>query len=141
MGLERRGFSAGDVRVLRECYRLLYRSNLNVKQACGQIASEIATAEVRDHLLDFIEKSQRGIVHDSRPGLGRLQGCLKISGVPVSFAPFRAEPAHVIHNVVSDFEDMSSGDRRRAFCPEPRPPRVLQRHRVWPFEALSARFR
>ncbi len=62
VGLERRGFSATDVRALRECYRFLYRSNLNVKQACGQIAAEIAASEVRDILLAFIEKSQRGIV-------------------------------------------------------------------------------
>ena len=62
VGLERRGFAAADVRALRECYRFLYRSNLNVKQACGQIAAEIAASEVRDTLLVFIEKSQRGIV-------------------------------------------------------------------------------
>jgi acyl-[acyl carrier protein]--UDP-N-acetylglucosamine O-acyltransferase len=47
---------------LRECYRFLYRSNLNVKQACAQIAAEIASSDVRDHLLAFIEHSQRGIV-------------------------------------------------------------------------------
>ena len=62
VGLERRGFSAADVRALRECYRLLYRSNLNVKQACEKIAAEIASSGVRDNLLTFIEKSQRGIV-------------------------------------------------------------------------------
>ncbi|MCX6970438.1 MAG: acyl-ACP--UDP-N-acetylglucosamine O-acyltransferase [Verrucomicrobia bacterium] len=62
VGLERRGFSAADVRALRECYRLLYRSNLNVKQACEKIAAEIASSEVRGNLLTFIEQSQRGIV-------------------------------------------------------------------------------
>jgi UDP-N-acetylglucosamine acyltransferase len=62
VGLERRGFSAADVRALRECYRLLYRSNLNVKQACEKIAAEIVSSEVRDNLLTFIEQSQRGIV-------------------------------------------------------------------------------
>lgn len=62
VGLERRGFSAEDVRALRECYRFLYRSNLNVKQACARIAAEIVASDVRDVLLAFIEKSQRGIV-------------------------------------------------------------------------------
>ena len=62
VGLERRGFAAEDVRSLRECYRLLYRANLNVKQACERIAAEIASSDVRDHLLAFIEHSQRGIV-------------------------------------------------------------------------------
>ncbi len=62
VGLERRGFSAEDVKALRECYRFLYRSNLNVKQSCEEIASSIAASEVRDHLLAFIAESKRGIV-------------------------------------------------------------------------------
>jgi len=62
VGLERRGFAAADVRLLREAYRFLYRLNLNVKQACERIASELPASEVRDHLLAFIEQSQRGIV-------------------------------------------------------------------------------
>ena len=62
VGLERRGFSAEDTRVLREAYRLLYRSNLNVKQACEQIASGLAFSEVIAHLLSFIEASTRGII-------------------------------------------------------------------------------
>lgn len=62
VGLERRGFSATDVRSLRECYRFLYRSNLNVKQACERIAAEIPESDVRSQLLTFIEQSQRGIV-------------------------------------------------------------------------------
>ena len=62
VGLERRGFSAADVRALRECYRFLYRANLNVKQACERIAAEVASSDVRSHLLAFIENSQRGIV-------------------------------------------------------------------------------
>jgi UDP-N-acetylglucosamine acyltransferase len=63
VGLERRGFAAADVRSLREAYRFLYRSNLNVKQACEQIAGEIPVSEARDHLLSFIESTHRGIVH------------------------------------------------------------------------------
>lgn len=62
VGLERQGFSAADIRMLRECYKFLYRSNLNVKQACEQISEEISTSDVRNHLLSFIESSQRGIV-------------------------------------------------------------------------------
>ena len=62
VGLERRGFSADDVRSLRECYRILYRANLNVKQACERIAAEIAPSDVQSRLLTFIENSKRGIV-------------------------------------------------------------------------------
>jgi UDP-N-acetylglucosamine acyltransferase len=62
VGLERRGFDASDIRALRDCYKFLYRSNLNVKQACEQIEAEIAPSAVRDHLLSFIAASDRGIV-------------------------------------------------------------------------------
>lgn len=62
VGLERRGFSAADVRSLRDAYRFLYRSNLNVNQACEQIEAEIQTSDVLAHLLAFIRSSQRGIV-------------------------------------------------------------------------------
>jgi UDP-N-acetylglucosamine acyltransferase len=62
VGLERRGFGAEDTRALREAYRLLYRSNLNVKQACEKIASDFAGPAVIDHLLTFVESSQRGII-------------------------------------------------------------------------------
>ncbi|MEI6033812.1 MAG: acyl-ACP--UDP-N-acetylglucosamine O-acyltransferase [Verrucomicrobiae bacterium] len=62
VGLERRGFAAADVRSLREAYRFLYRLNLNVKQACEKIVAEVPASEARDHLLAFIESSQRGIV-------------------------------------------------------------------------------
>ena len=62
IGLERRGFAPEDTRALREAYRFLYRSNLNVKQACEKIASELAGPDVMTHLLAFIEASQRGII-------------------------------------------------------------------------------
>lgn len=62
VGLERRGFSSEDIRSLREAYRLLCRANLNVKQACEAIRSQLPASEKLDQLLDFIEASKRGIV-------------------------------------------------------------------------------
>ncbi len=62
VGLERRGFSADAVRALRESYRVLYRSNLNVKQACEKIADTQGGHDVIVHLLEFVGASQRGIV-------------------------------------------------------------------------------
>jgi len=62
VGLERRGFQPEDSRALREAYRLLYRSNLNVKQACEKIAEDHSGPEVIRHLLEFIESSGRGII-------------------------------------------------------------------------------
>lgn len=62
VGLERRGFLAEDTRTLREAYRLLYRSNLNVKQACEKIAADFSGPDVIARLLAFVESSQRGII-------------------------------------------------------------------------------
>jgi UDP-N-acetylglucosamine acyltransferase len=62
VGLERRGFSAEDVRSLREAYRFLCRSNLNVKQACDAIREQLPSNEHLEHLLSFVEGSKRGIV-------------------------------------------------------------------------------
>lgn len=62
VGLERRGFDGDDIRALREAYRLLCRANLNVKQACETIRTELPSNAHIAHLLAFIEASKRGIV-------------------------------------------------------------------------------
>lgn len=62
VGMERRGFSAEEVRSLREAYRFLCRSNLNVKQACDAIREQLSSNEHLNHLLGFVEESKRGIV-------------------------------------------------------------------------------
>ena len=62
VGLERRGFVAEDTRTLREAYRLLYRSNLNVKQACEKIAADFSGPDVIARLLAFVASSKRGII-------------------------------------------------------------------------------
>lgn len=62
VGLERRGFTPEDIRGLKESYRLLCRSNLNVKQACEAIRQQLPPGEHLTHFLNFIEASKRGIV-------------------------------------------------------------------------------
>jgi len=62
VGLERHGFSPETIRTLKEAYRILYRSDLNTKQAIQELEKSFAdSAEVRD-LIIFIESSQRGII-------------------------------------------------------------------------------
>lgn len=62
VGLERRGFSAEAVRSLREAYRIIYRANLNTKQALEAIREQIPANPQIDALVAFIEASKRGIV-------------------------------------------------------------------------------
>ena len=61
-GLKRRGFAPEQIRTLRTAYRILYRSELKLAQAIGQL-QELA----RDHaevqpLLTFIDASTRSLV-------------------------------------------------------------------------------
>lgn len=62
VGLERAGFEAGTLRALKEAYRLLYRGNLNVKQAVEALRKEVPDIPEIAELCAFIESSQRGII-------------------------------------------------------------------------------
>ncbi len=62
VGLTRRGFSKEAISRLKEAYRIIYKMNLNVSQAVQKIKSDMEiTPEIKD-VLDFIEKSERGII-------------------------------------------------------------------------------
>jgi UDP-N-acetylglucosamine acyltransferase len=62
IGLERAGFAAETIRAIKEAYRLLYRNNLNTKQAVEAIRREIPGHAEAEELCVFIETSQRGII-------------------------------------------------------------------------------
>ena len=62
VGLERRGFAAELIRILKESYRILYRSNLNTKQAIAELQTQFGRVEPVQQLIQFIERSQRGII-------------------------------------------------------------------------------
>ena len=61
IGLQRHGFSPETRQMLKQAYKLLFRSNLNVTQAIERIRSEVKPIPEIDHLIDFIEGSARGI--------------------------------------------------------------------------------
>lgn len=61
VGLERRGFSQEARSRLKQAYRILFQSNLNISQGIARAREEVeATPEV-DHFLGFIETSGRGV--------------------------------------------------------------------------------
>jgi UDP-N-acetylglucosamine acyltransferase len=62
IGLERRGFPPENVKLIKEAFRLIYRSKLNTSQAIEAIRKELPRNEAVDLILEFIEQSQRGIV-------------------------------------------------------------------------------
>jgi UDP-N-acetylglucosamine acyltransferase len=63
VGLERHGFPAATRKALKDAYRILYRSQLNVSQAVERIRAAHPSCEEVQHLVRFIESSNRGIVH------------------------------------------------------------------------------
>jgi UDP-N-acetylglucosamine acyltransferase len=61
VGLKRRGFTAERISKLQHAYRVLLNSNLNTTQALDKLRSEGDRSEDVNRLIEFIEKSQRGI--------------------------------------------------------------------------------
>jgi UDP-N-acetylglucosamine acyltransferase len=65
VGLERRGFTAAELKELRAAYRLLLASKLNTSAALAAIRETIAAGTAGEHvtyLADFIANSKRGII-------------------------------------------------------------------------------
>jgi UDP-N-acetylglucosamine acyltransferase len=62
VGLERSGFAPGTIKAIKEAFRLIYRSKYNTRQAIEAIQQELpASAEIAQ-ILEFIQKSERGII-------------------------------------------------------------------------------
>jgi UDP-N-acetylglucosamine acyltransferase len=61
VGLRRAGFSQERIGLLTKAYRLIYRSNLNLSDALTKIKQELPMTDDLKILLDFIQKSKRGV--------------------------------------------------------------------------------
>ncbi len=62
IGLKRRGFDRSTIHQIQNIYRTLFVKGHNTTQAVEHIKNHEATSVVRDHILDFIEQSERGIM-------------------------------------------------------------------------------
>ena len=62
IGLERTGFTPESIKAIKEAFRLIYRSKLNTRQAIEAVRKQIEPREEIMQLIEFIEKSARGIV-------------------------------------------------------------------------------
>ena len=62
VGLGRRGFSAATIEALQTAIRLLTRSQLNTSQAIERIQAEVPACAEVDELVEFIRRSERGVV-------------------------------------------------------------------------------
>ncbi len=61
-GLKRRGFSADKIAAIKKAYKTLYRSGLALEEARKEIAAQATDCPELKILLDFLERSRRGII-------------------------------------------------------------------------------
>jgi UDP-N-acetylglucosamine acyltransferase len=62
IGLERHGYGPDVVRAMKEAYRFLYRSDLNVAQAVDRMRAQLPDIPEIEHLIGFVTQSARGII-------------------------------------------------------------------------------
>jgi len=62
VGLRRYGFSNETINLLKEVYRLIYRSEFNISQALEQIKSAFEPTPEIQEVIAFIQQSKRGII-------------------------------------------------------------------------------
>lgn len=61
IGLKRHGFSRKEISILKEAFRLIFRSKLNLSRATEKIEQELEKTDSIKHLLGFLRTSRRGI--------------------------------------------------------------------------------
>src|SRR3954449_2319769 len=61
IGLERKNYASENVKLIKEAFRLIYRSKYNRRQAIEAMQKELSQTEEITELIQFIEKSERGI--------------------------------------------------------------------------------
>jgi len=67
IGLRRHGFTYQRISILKEAYKILYRSGLNTSDALEQIEEKLPLNEDIRLLLRFIRSSSRGILKKTAP--------------------------------------------------------------------------
>ncbi len=62
VGLRRRGFANDDIMTVKKAYGFIYDKALNITQAKAKIREEIGDHFLVNQVLEFLEKSKRGLV-------------------------------------------------------------------------------
>ena len=62
VGLTRRGFEKERIDEIHNIYRVIYQNGMNISQALDNIEKEFKPSPDRDYIMEFIRKSERGII-------------------------------------------------------------------------------
>ena len=65
VGLKRRGFTSEQIRLIKEAYKILFRSNLTLSKAIKEVEKKIPQTPEIKLLLDFVKTSKRGIAPEA----------------------------------------------------------------------------
>jgi UDP-N-acetylglucosamine acyltransferase len=60
INLERRGFPAERIEAVDRAFRIIFRSGLRAHQAFARVREELAHSKEAEHMVAFLEKSERG---------------------------------------------------------------------------------
>lgn len=66
VGLTRRGFEKARIDAIHNIYRIIYQNGMNVSQALDYLEKEISPTPDREIIIEFIRKSERGIIRGPR---------------------------------------------------------------------------
>jgi UDP-N-acetylglucosamine acyltransferase len=61
IGLKRHNFSESTMAVLKQAYRILFRSHLTLHKALDRVEKEVPEFPEIRHLIDFLKKTKRGV--------------------------------------------------------------------------------
>lgn len=61
VGLKRHGFDAEAIRSIKGAYRILFRSNLGLREAVAQAREAFGESDAVTRLIDFVASSERGV--------------------------------------------------------------------------------
>jgi UDP-N-acetylglucosamine acyltransferase len=61
VGMKRRGFSEDKIAEIKHAYHILYQSKLRLAPAMERVRGEMGGSPEIQHLLRFLETSQRGV--------------------------------------------------------------------------------
>jgi len=62
VGLKRSGLADAALQALRQAYEILFHTDLNTKEAIARVRQDVPACPEVDHLLRFVESSERGLV-------------------------------------------------------------------------------
>jgi UDP-N-acetylglucosamine acyltransferase len=62
IGLERKNYPPERVKLIKEAFRLIYRSKYNRRQAIEAMQKELPQTEDITEIIQFLETSERGII-------------------------------------------------------------------------------